>query len=298
MVANKVLLFGKFGQVGSQLLSKLKNYEVVAYDYPEIDFNQTGSIGKLIDQVQPGLIINAVAYTAVDQAETEKAKANNINGHVMGVIAEKAKQYQAGLIHYSTDYVFDGLKGSAYTEEDQPNPLNVYGESKLLGETRITQVGGSYLIFRLSWVYSTTNPSFVTKVLDWSRKHETLRIVDDQISNPTWATMVAEKTVEIVDNYSENWYQGYKPLSGIYHLVGKNPVSRYEWAKSILELYPNNTEQVTKEIIPAKSDEFPTPADRPKFSGLDCTKFEKTFNISLPDWKTSLEEAMKNLTEK
>lgn len=296
MKNNKILLFGKFGQLGSYLYQELQDLNLQAYDYPEIDFNQPESIGQLIDQIKPGLIINAAAYTAVDQAEEEQSLAFNINGHTVGVIAEKARKNQAGLIHYSTDFVFDGSKGTDYTEEDETNPINVYGESKLLGEKKIIQAGGSYLIFRLSWVYSFNNPSFPTKVLNWARQYKTLRIVDDQISNPTWAMMVAQKTVEIVKQYQDNWFFEFEKLVGIYHLVGKGSVSRYDWAQAILDLDPDKGQQIAKRILPAKSSDFPTPANRPNYSALDCTKFLETFDLGLPDWKVSLANAMKKIT--
>lgn len=292
MQTQKILLFGKTGQLGSVLYQNLQGSNLIAYDYPEIDFNHPDEVRKLVQQHQPTLIINAAAYTAVDQAEQEPEKAFNINGYSVGAIAEAAKTLGAGLIHYSTDYVFDGRKKSLYTTEDHPQPINVYGESKWLGEKMVIDTQGDYLIFRLSWVYSLTHPSFVRKVMEWSRKSETLRIVDDQTSNPTWASMVANKTIQVIQNDRlREWLHTHR---GIYHLAGKGAVSRYKWAKAILEFDPHRNEQKTKELIPAKSSEFPTPAARPEFSGLDCTKFETTFNIELPDWKTSLADAMRN----
>ncbi len=290
----KILLFGKNGQLGSRLDHLLQGENMVSYDYPDVDFNQPGTLATLIDEIQPALIINPAAYTAVDLAEEKVELANNINGHAVGVIAQKAKELKAGLIHYSTDYVFDGNKGGLYTEEDTPNPINVYGSSKLLGEQQVIQAGGSYLIFRLSWVYSTNFPSFVTKTLSWARKNETLKIVDDQVSNPTWADMVARKTLEIVHQYADDWYSAFQPLTGVYHMVNKGAVSRYAWAKEILALDPNKEEQVTTQVVPVPSSTFPTPAVRPLFSGLDVTKFEQTFGLELPTWQASLAESMQN----
>ena len=289
MLSNTILLFGKTGQLGFVLNKKLELYNLIAYDYPEIDFNHPGKIRQLILQLKPGLIINAAAYTSVDLAEQESEKAYNINGHAVGAIAEAAKAIGAYLIHYSTDYVFDGTKTSLYTEEDQPNPINVYGKSKLLGEQKIIDTAGDYLIFRLSWVFSLTHPSFVTKVLEWTKKFETLRIVDDQTSNPTWANMVAEKTIELIQK--DNASEFLKTKRGIYHLVGKGVVSRYEWAKSILEIDQHSSGRKFTEILPAKSSDFPTPATRPRFSGLECTKFETTFDLKLPNWKYSMAQA-------
>jgi dTDP-4-dehydrorhamnose reductase len=295
MLSKPILLFGKTGQLGSVLNVKFQNYNLQAYDYPEVDFNQPEQVRQLILQIQPGLIINAAAYTAVDQAEQEPEKAFNINGYSVQAIAESAKKIGAILIHYSTDYIFDGKKQSLYTEEDQANPINVYGESKLLGEKKIIETEGHYLIFRLSWVFSLTHPSFVTKVLEWTRKFKTLRIVDDQTSSPTWANMVAEKTLTLIQK--DNVADLIKSKPGVYHLAGRGTVSRFEWAKAILELDPLRSEQMTREILPAKTADFPTPASRPKFSGLDCTKFETTFNLKIPDWKFSLAQALSDQRE-
>jgi len=292
MQSKKVLLFGKNGQLGSVLTKYLAHYDLKALDYPEVDFNQPDSLSGVVLTFKPSLIINAAAYTAVDQAEEEVDKANNINGIAVGVIAKAAKKLGAGLIHYSTDYIFDGQKTRLYQEDDLPNPINVYGSSKLLGEQQVTQSGVNFLIFRLSWVYSTTHPSFVKSVLAWARKHETLRIVDDQTSNPTWANMVAQKTVEIVRMAEDQFSGFFQEHSGIYNLVGKGAVSRYDWAKAILELDPNKSEQITRKIQRATSEEFNTPAQRPTYSGLDCRKFEHTFNLELPNWKASLAEAL------
>ena len=289
MLSKTILLFGKKGQLGSVFNQKLGPYNLIAYDYPEIDFNQPDQVHQLILRLKPGLIINAAAYTSVDQAEQEAEKAQNINGHAVRAIAEAAKTTGAYLIHYSTDYVFDGTKNSLYTEKDPPNPINEYGKSKLLGEKYIIDTGGDYLIFRLSWVFSLTHPSFVTKVLEWARKFETLRIVDDQISNPTWAGMVAEKTIELIR--SENASEFFKTKRGIYHLAGEGVVSRYEWANAILELDQHSRQRKTREILPAKSSDFHTPAARPQFSGLDCTRFETTFNLKLPNWRDSLAQS-------
>jgi len=292
MTSDLILLFGKNGQLGSVIHQKLKGSKCIALDYPEIDFNHPNHLVDLVKQLEPGLIINAAAYTEVDLAEKEKEKAFNINAHSVAAIAETALQLGACLIHYSTDYVFDGQSDKDYKETDNPNPINVYGESKLLGEKKILEIGASFLIFRLSWVYSMTHPSFVKKVLGWSRAHKTLKIVDDQRSNPTWANMVADKTITIIKSGNKNWPLFFQQHQGLYHLSGKGTVSRYDWAKAILEFDPNKPDQITDQILPATSQEFHTLARRPSYSGLDCTKFEKTFRLKIPPWKTSLKQAM------
>jgi dTDP-4-dehydrorhamnose reductase len=195
----------------------------------------------------------------------------------------------AELVHFSTDYVFDGKKGVPYIETDRPNPLNVYGSSKLHGEQSIRQVGGTYLILRTSWVYSLRQQGgFVGKVLQWSRQQESLRIVADQISNPTWARMLAEITSQVLAHGEKYIYE----RAGLYHLAGDGLTSRFEWARLILQLDSNSHEQLSKEVLPMMTSEFPTPALRPLFSGLDCSLFEQTFNLKLPSWQDALRLAV------
>ena len=172
----KVLLFGKNGQLGSSLNRLLRDHDLHAFDYPEIDFLKADQLLGLIDEIEPTIIINAAAYTAVDKAESDQETAMQINGTTVGIIAEKAKEIGAGLVHYSTDYVFNGKTEVPYKETDQPNPINYYGLSKLSGEQNVIAVDGNHLIFRLCWVYSTEFPSFVTKVLEWSERTRHFRL--------------------------------------------------------------------------------------------------------------------------
>src|SRR5690554_3593738 len=179
----RILLLGKNGQLGWELVRTLAPLgEVITVDYPEIDLSRPETVLKPIRTIRPQLIVNATAYTAVDRAESEPEKAYAVNAESPGLMAEEARSLRAGLIHYSTDYVFDGTKGSPYNEKDTPNPLSVYGSSKLAGERAIEQTGGAYLIFRTSWVYSLRRDSFVTKVLQWARQNRSLKLVKDQIS--------------------------------------------------------------------------------------------------------------------
>jgi len=294
----RVLLFGKNGQLGSSLNRLLSEEDLHAFDYPEIDFLKPDQISKLIQEIAPNIIINAAAYTAVDKAESDQTAAMQINGTTVGVIADMAKEIRAGLIHYSTDYVFRGESKAQYIETDEPDPINYYGLSKLRGEQNIIAVDGSFLTLRLSWVYSTDFPSFVTKVLEWSRKNETLQIVDDQVSKPSWAEMLAYKTIEALNFIgTENVFDRMKAFSGIFHLAGQGEASRFDWANEILANDPDKGDQITTSVVPVKSTAFPTPADRPLYSVLDCSKFEHTFGLSLPDWKTSLVEAMAGKSE-
>lgn len=285
----RILLLGSTGQVGWELNRTLLTLgELAALDYPQVDMSNPKSIQKIVRDVKPQLIVNATAYTDVDKAEEQPDLAEAINGVGPGILAVEARKLGAALIHYSTDYVFDGTKGTPYTEADVPNPINQYGLTKLHGEQAIQQVGGAYLIFRTSWVYSMRRPCFVTKVLEWAKTQEVLRIVDDQISSPTWARMLAEATAQVIAQGRDDPFNYLMKKSGLYHLAGGGFCSRYEWAKAILELNPKKEEQMMKGLLPTKSSEFPTPTVRPANTALDCTALEKTFSLILPSWQQTL----------
>ena len=289
----KILLLGNTGQLGWELQRTLAPLgEVTGLDYPAINLGQPESIQQVIRQVQPGVIVNATAYTAVDRAESEPELAMAINGAAPGILAEAAADLGASLIHYSTDYVFDGEKGSAYLETDLPNPLGVYGSSKLAGEEAIARIGGSYLILRTSWVYSLRRPSFVTKVLEWSRQQPVLHMVTDQVANPTSARMLAEITAQLLAKALPDTTGWIAERAGIYHLAGSGSASRMEWAQAILEMDPKPNERLAQKIEPALTAEFPTPARRPLFSALNCELFERTFELRLPDWRVALKLAL------
>lgn len=288
-----ILLLGKFGQLGWELHRSLAPLrEVVAIDYPDINLLELDSLVQIIRRMHPEIIINATAYTAVDQAEIESEVAGAINATAPGKLAELAKENKSALIHYSTDYVFDGLKGSPYLENDTPNPLGIYGSSKLAGERAIAEVDAATLVFRTSWVYSLRRDSFVIKVLDWARTQSELRIVDDQVSNPTWCRMLAEATALLLAKSGNNPAAWINERRGLYHLAGDGFASRLEWAKLILDYDPQRDQQVVSSLEPAKTSDYPTPAKRPLFSALNCEKFTDTFSIRLPKWQDALELAM------
>jgi dTDP-4-dehydrorhamnose reductase len=289
MMNRKILLIGKNGQLGWELQRTLATLgEVVAFDYPEIDLTHSVQIRKLIRNISPQLIINAAAYTNVDKAEAEADLAWQVNAVAPEIMAEEASRIKAAFIHYSTDYVFDGTKGSPYLEKDAPNPLNEYGKSKLGGEAAAQNVGRAYLILRTSWVYSMQKGGFVTKVLEWARQQTSFRVVDDQISNPTWARVLAEATSQVIAQGKNDLYGYLSEKAGLYHLAGGGYASRYEWAKAILDLDPKKDKQKVKEILPGKTSEFPAAATRPAFSALNTDLFLNTFDLSLPSWKKAL----------
>lgn len=289
----RIVLFGKNGQVGWELEKLLfKLGEVSAFGRQELDVSNLKQIQDTLLAIEPNLIVNASAHTEVDRAEKEPEKAMQVNAEAPGIMAEIANKLGAVFIHYSTDYVFDGNQKTPYKENDKPNPLNVYGKSKLAGEKNIEQAGGTHLILRTSWVYSMRGNTFVNKLLAWARNNEVLRVVDDQISNPTWAKTLAEETFSLVSADRGNLQDVMKERSGIYHLAGGGYASRYEWAKQILAYASNRTDVLAHTIEPVSSGEFPLPAARPEFSALDCSKFEKTFKVHLPAWRESLKTAM------
>jgi dTDP-4-dehydrorhamnose reductase len=290
---NKILLLGNTGQLGWELHRTLITLgEVTALDYPLIDMADPDNIRQTVRDTEPNTIVNATAYTNVDKAESEPDLAMDINGTGPGILAEEAKKRGAALIHYSTDYVFDGTKGEPYTEEDQPNPLSVYGETKLAGENAVQTIDGAYLIFRTSWVYSLRRPCFVTKVLQWARENETLRIVDDQIRTPNWARTLAEATAQIIAQGRRQPVDYITEKRGLYHLTDGGSCSRYKWAKAILQFDPKYEEQEITEVLPAKSKDFPTAANRPLVSVLNCEKFKLGFELQMPFWEIELSLSM------
>jgi dTDP-4-dehydrorhamnose reductase len=293
MTPLKIVLLGNTGQLGWELERAMAPLgTLIATDYPSIDLVNPESIAGWLRAQRPDAIINATAYTAVDRAEQEIERAMAINAAAPGLLAEEARRLRAALIHYSTDYVFDGLKGAPYVESDLPRPLGVYGRSKLEGEQAVLQAGGATLVLRTSWVYSLRRDSFVTKVLSWARQQPSLRLVTDQVSGPTWARLLAEATALLLARAGADLFAYIKEREGLYHLAGSGFCSRLEWGREILKLDPHPEEQITRELLPAQTSDFPTPAQRPLFSALDCTKFTNTFGLRLPDWRDALRLAM------
>ncbi len=294
----KILLLGKNGQLGWELQRCLSTFgETVALDFPEIDLSTPAGLSHLrrvIGEIQPAVLVNATAYTAVDRAESESAIAFAVNAQAPAIMAEEAKRLGAFLLHYSTDYVFDGRKGSPYTELDTPNPLNVYGKSKLEGEQAILAAGAPAMILRTSWVYAhnlqVTASSFVHKVREWSRSQKTLRLVSDQVSGPTWARLLAEISAQALAmaNGQADPRHWLEERGGLYHLAGDGYASRLEWGKEILRIDPRKEEQIVTEILPALTSDFPSPAERPLFSALNCDRFTEVFGLRLPPWQAAL----------
>jgi dTDP-4-dehydrorhamnose reductase len=289
----KIVLFGCKGQLGWELQRLLTPLgELCAVDREELDLQDMAALEGFLLEQRPKIIVNASAYTAVDRAEQEQGLAFQINERAPRLMAGMANSLRAAFVHISTDYVFDGELGRPYMEGDATHPLNVYGQSKLAGEQAIQEAGGAYFIFRTAWVYSMRGDSFVTKVLAWARKNEELRIVDDQVSNPTWSRSLAEILAILIERAGSDIYEFVRQFTGLYHLGGWGVASRFDWAQQILAADPKRDEQLAYNLLPARTEMFPTPARRPLLSALDCKLFETTFGLRLPDWEQSLKLAL------
>lgn len=285
----KILLIGKNGQVGGELNRILPTVgEVYALDRKQLDLTVEKDIRKIIREYKPNLVINAAAYTSVDSAESESSVAMKINGIAPGIIAEEVGEVGACLIHYSTDYVFDGNKDTPYTEEDIPNPINVYGYSKLVGEEAIEKTGIPHLIFRTSWVYGLYGKNFLLTILRLAQERQELKIVDDQFGSPTWSRMIAEITAQLIQKYGLS----IKNYSGLYHLSSMQHTSWYNFAQTILEIQARNQEFLCEKLVPIPSRDYPTPAKRPTFSVLSKEKFLRNFDLVISDWETQLRQVL------
>jgi dTDP-4-dehydrorhamnose reductase len=286
----KILLFGKIGQVGWELRRTLATMsQLVCVDYPDVDLTSPDSIRQWIESSAPDIIINAAAYTAVDNAETESTRAMKINGEAPGIMAVEAKKRGALLVHYSTDYVFDGSKTSPYVEEDAPNPLGAYGRTKLAGDQAIQQVGCEHLIFRLCWVYGARGGNFMLTMMRLAREREKLRVVQDQVGCPTWSRMIAETTALALKVTIQPAKTG--PRQGVYHLCSSGQTSWHGFASAIVELMPAEGRKC-REVEGIGSSEYPTPTKRPPYSVMSCDKLERDFGLRLPDWRESLGQVL------
>ena len=284
----KILISGKTGQVAIELQKHLAGLgELIVLGRDQLDLSQPEKIRAQVRAHKPDLIINAAAHTAVDQAENEPELAFAINGTSPGVLAEEAAALGIPLIHYSTDYVFDGSKPAPYTEEDTPNPLGVYGKSKLAGEQAIAATGAQHLILRTSWVYSTHGKNFLLTMQRLLQERPELRVVADQIGAPTWAGTIARSTRALI----ERWQAGEAGAWGTYHLTAQGETSWYGFTQAIAgHLSAQGKSCATLEPIPASA--YPTPAARPQNSRLDCSRLAREWNVTQPDWQTALRECL------
>jgi dTDP-4-dehydrorhamnose reductase len=284
----KILLLGKGGQVGWELQRSLAPLgELVALDFDSTthcgDFTNLAGLAQTVRDVRPNVIVNSAAHTAVDKAESEPALARTINALAPGVLAQEAAQLGALLVHYSTDYVFDGSGSRPWTEADTPAPLSVYGQTKLEGEQLIQAACPRHLIFRTSWVYAARGGNFAKTMLRLAQERERLTVIDDQIGAPTGADLLADITAHAIRATLQH-----PTHAGLYHLVASGQTSWFEYAKYVLTQV--NTAQpaiklIVTEVAPVPTSAFPTPAQRPHNSRLDTSKLENTFGLKLPHWQ-------------
>lgn len=292
------LLFGCNGQVGGELQKTLPSLgNVVALDVDSTehcgDFTKPDAIAETIRSIRPDVIVNAAAYTAVDKAESEPELAFLVNAQTPGILAQEAEKLGAWLIHYSTDYVFDGSGGEAWKETDAPNPLNVYGASKLQGERNIAANCSKYIILRTSWVYAAKGGNFAKTMLRLAQERESLSVVDDQIGAPTGARLLARLTADVIPKAIQN-----PGLSGLYHAVAAGETSWYGYARFVIGGARQRGVAIKvrdENVRPVTSSQFPTPAKRPANSRLDTSKLEQAFGIKLPDWQTGVAELIENI---
>lgn len=295
---NKILLFGKNGQLGHELqisLQALGEVTALGIDSTEYcgDFTRPDDIAATVRQIRPNIIVNAAAYTAVDKAESEPDLALTINTNTPGVLAQEAQKLCAWLVHYSTDYVFDGSGTKPWLETDVPAPLNVYGKTKLEGERAVAAACKKHLILRTSWVYGTHGNNFAKTMLRLAQERDSLAVVDDQFGAPTSAVLLAQLTATILPIAMKN-----ETLAGLYHAVAQGEVSWYGYAKFVVA-YARSRGMAIKvaqnSIMPVGSDDFPTPARRPHNSRLDTHKLRSTFGLDLPEWQAGVTEMLDQL---
>lgn len=285
-----ILIIGKIGQVGYELRRTLAPLgRVVSVDYPEIDLTDGTSVRKWMRETAPAVVINAAAYTAVDKAENEPERCHQINGTAPGLIAEMAQRLGSLMIHYSTDYIFDGTKDTPYVEEDKPNPLGAYGRSKLAGDMAVQASGANHLIFRLCWVYGARGQNFMLTMMRLAREREQLRVVQDQVGCPTWSRMIAETTALALKQVLAA--PDPATFKGTYNLAASGHTSWHGFAESIIGLMPEEGKKC-KSVQPIATSEYPLPAKRPAYSVLSCEKLKRTFGLQLPAWEESLKAVM------
>ena len=280
----KIMITGAAGQVGRELSLALDQHELIALNRQGLDLSQPQAIRQMVREQAPQLIINAAAYTAVDLAESNVAAAFQLNAEAPGILAEEAFSLGIPLIHYSTDYVFDGSKQAPWSEEDIPHPLGVYGQSKLAGEEAIRRSGCAHLILRTCWVYALHGKNFLLTMQRLLSEREHVGVVDDQIGAPTWAGSIAQATAMLI----ERWQAGCTAW-GTYHFSCGGSTSWFGFAQAIAAHLAAQG-QLKAQLQPIASSAYPTPAKRPANSRLDCSKLKNDWQVQLPEWQTALEQ--------
>jgi dTDP-4-dehydrorhamnose reductase len=301
----RILLTGNNGQVGAELAAFLPGLgDVRAFGRQELDLLNPALVRRAIRDVHPDIIVNAAAYTAVDQAEKEQTQARALNVDAPALMAEEAKRIGAALVHYSTDYVFDGSRDRPYVETDQPSPLNVYGKTKLAGEEAIRAVGVPHLILRTAWVYGTRGRNFLLTILRLATEREELRVVHDQFGAPTWCREIAKATMALLVQLTQQGRDDISKFGGTYHTTAAGKTSWFEFTQAILEQASRTPRSaawfaaatsgrplVVRRVTPIATAEYETPARRPAYSVLSNIRLKQVFGLELPDWRAQLYSA-------
>jgi dTDP-4-dehydrorhamnose reductase len=301
----KILLTGRDGQLGAELESSLSRIgNLLAVNRHELDLSKPENIRRIIREVCPRFIVNAAAYTDVARAEADGRQARAINAQAPAVMAEEGKKIDATLIHFSTDYVFDGTKDSPYEEDDIPNPLNVYGETKLAGERAVRESGVAHLMFRTTWVYGTRGRNFLLTILRLATEREQLTVINDQVGAPTWSREIAAATTEILAKVAGSEPGSVGQFSGTYHMSAAGQTSWFDFARAILEEASAAGDEldwlrastkglplIARQVVPITSDQFPTPARRPSYSILSNSRLKRVFSVELSPWRNQLRRA-------
>jgi dTDP-4-dehydrorhamnose reductase len=285
----RVLVTGVSGQVGGALSRRLRAHDLVAADRAALDLSEPGRIAKRLDRLAPELIINAAAYTAVDKAEDDRDRAMLVNGIAPGVIARWAADHNVPLLHFSTDYVFDGSGDHPWREDDPPNPVSAYGASKLAGEDAVRAAGGVFLIVRTSWIYAAEGVNFMRTIVRLARERKELRIVSDQVGAPTSAASIAEAVAGFVADDLGAFSDRCARANGLVHFSAKGETSWHGFAMAIVEgLKVRGVSLAAERIEPIRSEQYPTRAARPLNSRLDLSRLYQVFAISPPAWRDAL----------
>jgi dTDP-4-dehydrorhamnose reductase len=291
-----VLIIGNAGQVGIELQRSFQGCgEIIGVDRESVDLAQADQVRALVRRVEPEIILNAAAYTAVDRAESEPALAMAINAEAPRILAEEALRFDALFVHYSTDYVFDGAKQGEWTEQDAPAPLNVYGASKLAGEEAIRKVGGRVLIFRTSWVYGPHGSNFLLTMLRLARQRDSISVVGDQIGSPTTSIELARATRAIVSGVIAGQLGATEEWAGLYHMTCSGSTSWYGFAQAIFARTEKLLDGKIPQLIQIASEEYPTLAKRPRNSVLSNAKLEQRFGVRLAPWEAALDVVLNAL---
>ena len=292
----RILIVGATGQVGVELQRSFAEYgEIICRDRDTVDLAVQDQVRAMVREASPNIILNAAAYTAVDRAESEPDVAMAVNAGAPTILAEEARRTGALLVHYSTDYVFDGSKTSPWVETDKPNPLNVYGASKLAGEEAIQKIGGKYLIFRTSWVFGPHGKNYLLTMLRLGRERDSLNIVDDQIGAPTSSIELANATRSIVGGVLGGKFGATPNWAGLYHMTCSGSVSWCGFARAIFTRAKSLLDGKMPVVNPISTSEYPTPAKRPPNSCLSNEKLEAHFAVHLAPWDAALDETVHRL---